>query len=67
MALLTLTEIRKTYDENRPLLESVSLVVGDSDRIGLIGPNGAGKSTLLKIMAGREIPDAGQRVMPLHQ
>ena len=63
MALLTLTEIRKTYDENRPLLESVSLVVGDSDRIGLIGPNGAGKSTLLKIMAGREIPDAGQRVM----
>ncbi|NQU50452.1 MAG: ATP-binding cassette domain-containing protein [Planctomycetes bacterium] len=63
MALLTLTEIRKTYDENRPLLTGVSLVVGDSDRIGLIGPNGAGKSTLLKIMAGREIPDTGQRVM----
>ena len=62
MALLTLTEIRKNYDENRPLLRGVSMVVGESDRIGLIGPNGAGKSTLLKIMAGREIADDGERV-----
>lgn len=62
MALLTLTEIRKNYDENRPLLRGVSLVVGDSDRIGLIGPNGAGKSTLLKIMAGLELADDGERI-----
>ena len=63
MALLTLTDVAKTFDANRPLLTAISLVVGDEDRIGLIGPNGAGKSTLLKILAGLETPDAGERVM----
>ena len=62
MAWLTLTEVAKTYDANRPLFRDVSMVVNEEDRIGLIGPNGCGKSTLLSIMAGREEPDAGQRV-----
>ncbi len=63
MALLTLTDIRKTYDSARPLITGVSLVVRDGDRIGLIGPNGSGKSTLLRIMAGVEEPDDGERVV----
>jgi ATP-binding cassette subfamily F protein uup len=63
MALLTLTDVAKTYDANRPLFSGVSLTVRDEDRIGLIGSNGAGKSTLLRILAGQETPDAGERVM----
>jgi len=63
MALLTLTDVAKTYDANRPLFAGVSLTVHDKDRIGLIGPNGAGKSTLLRILAGIERPDAGERVL----
>jgi len=63
MALLTLTDVAKTYDANRPLFAGVSLTVRDEDRIGLIGPNGAGKSTLLRILAGLELPDTGERVM----
>ena len=32
------------------LLDSVSLHIGDRDRIGLVGKNGAGKSTMLKLI-----------------
>lgn len=62
MALITLSDVAKAYDEKRPLFNDVSLVVGSSDRIGLIGPNGAGKSTLLRMLAGIEAPDKGTRV-----
>ncbi len=63
MALLTLTDIVKNFDQNRPLLTGISLVVGEGDRVGLIGLNGAGKSTLLKIMAGAEAQDSGSRIL----
>ncbi|MGA0803125.1 MAG: ABC transporter ATP-binding protein, partial [Ilumatobacteraceae bacterium] len=35
----------------RPALESVSITVGDGERLALVGPTGAGKSTLAKLMA----------------
>ncbi len=63
MALLTLTDVAKTYDAHRPLFTGITLAVRDADRIGLIGPNGSGKSTLLRILAGLETPDAGLRVV----
>ncbi len=60
MGVLTLQDVRQSY-EDRELLRGVSLVIEESDRIGLLGPNGSGKSTLLRILAGREVPDSGQR------
>ena len=62
MALLSLLEVSKTYLAGRPLLDHVSLVVRENDRIGLIGPNGSGKSTLLRMLSGLESPDGGERV-----
>lgn len=63
MSLVTLTDVSKTYDAERTLLDSVTIAVGAEDRIGLIGPNGAGKSTLMKLLAGIETPDSGERVV----
>lgn len=41
------------------LLEDVSFVINEKDKIGIIGPNGTGKSTLLRMIAGLENPDKG--------
>ena len=60
MALLTLKDIRLAVGD-RQLLDGVSLVVEEGQRIGLLGPNGCGKSTLLQILAGVLEPDAGAR------
>ena len=42
------------------LLDSVSLHIGDRDRIGLVGKNGAGKSTMLKLIMELQSPTAGK-------
>lgn len=42
-----------------PVLEDVSIVVGEGEFVSIIGPSGCGKSTLLGIVAGLEEPDRG--------
>ena len=42
-----------------PLFQNLSLVIGDTDRIGLIAGNGGGKTTLLKCLAGVIEPTTG--------
>jgi len=46
------------------LLENISFLINEQDRIGLAGKNGAGKSTLLKVIAGLQSPSSGQIDMP---
>ena len=41
------------------ILDKVSFVLNQGDRVGLVGPNGAGKTTLLRLMVGAEQPDSG--------
>lgn len=55
--------LSKAYSIKKLFVE-ISSSFTDTDRIGLIGVNGTGKSTLLKIIAGLEIPDSGQIIMP---
>ena len=38
--------------DGRPLLDGVSLRVGEGAKVALIGPNGAGKTTLSRIISG---------------
>ncbi|MFN8240581.1 MAG: ABC-F family ATP-binding cassette domain-containing protein [Bacteroidales bacterium] len=42
------------------LLDDISFLINNQDRIGLAGKNGAGKSTLLRIIAGGQMPTSGQ-------
>jgi putative ABC transport system ATP-binding protein len=41
-------------------VDSLDLVVGQGQMVGIVGSNGAGKSTLLSIIAGSTLPDAGR-------
>ena len=59
MSHLDLSAISYSLPDGRPLLNNVSLRVGDGDRLALIGANGAGKSTLLRIALGELTPDDG--------
>ena len=57
--LVNFDRVSKAYGE-RPLLDDVSLGVGEGERIAEVGRNGAGKSTLLNLMSGLETPDSGR-------
>jgi ATP-binding cassette subfamily F protein uup len=57
--LVNLENVSKSYGTTR-VLESLSLGVAASERIGIVGRNGGGKSTLLRVLTGAETPDAGR-------
>ncbi|MBI1794301.1 MAG: ABC transporter ATP-binding protein [Chloroflexi bacterium] len=57
--MLELRGVYKTY-EGQPLLRGISFAVDESETICLLGASGSGKSTLLRMIAGLELPDAGQ-------
>ncbi len=42
------------------IFDSVTLGVGEGDRIGIVGKNGDGKSTPLSVLAGTLEPDDGR-------
>jgi len=41
-------------------LQDVSLAVAAGELVTLVGPSGCGKSTLLRLLAGLDVPDAGE-------
>src|SRR4051795_12823156 len=42
-----------------PVIDDVSLAVGDGEFVAIVGPSGCGKSTLMNIVAGFERSDRG--------
>lgn len=50
--IFTMNDVSKYGDNNRVILENISLSFFPGAKIGVIGDNGSGKSSLIKIMAG---------------
>lgn len=50
--MLTIQDLRVSYDSEMPVLDQVSLTIESGSIIGIIGPNGAGKSTFIKAILG---------------
>jgi len=60
---LELKNVEKSFKKKRGevvrALDSVSLVVGRGEVVGILGPNGSGKSTLVRVISTLIVPDAG--------
>ncbi|NNM45975.1 ATP-binding cassette domain-containing protein [Knoellia koreensis] len=52
MGHLDVNSVSFVLPDGRPLLDEVSLRVGEGTKVALIGPNGTGKTTLGRIIAG---------------
>ncbi|MCR4404133.1 MAG: heme ABC transporter ATP-binding protein [Candidatus Acetothermia bacterium] len=55
---ISLQNLSFAYD-SRPVLEGITLELGEGEILALVGPNGSGKSTLLRNLAGILRPTAG--------
>lgn len=61
--MIRLADISKTYDgagTQVAALGSVSLEIARGEFVALMGPSGCGKSTLLHLIAGVDLPTAGE-------
>ena len=60
-AAVRLQGLWKTYPGNaQPAVKDLSLDVFDGEIVTLLGPSGCGKTTTLRMVAGLEVPDAGE-------
>jgi ABC-type sugar transport system ATPase subunit len=62
---LALSDISKRFGaaDGRPVLDRVSLDVGEGQMTVIVGPSGSGKTTLLRCVAGLEDVDSGSVVV----
>ena len=54
MSNVILKNVKKTYDNNKPVINNVNLEIKDKEFVVLVGASGCGKSTLLRMIAGLE-------------
>ncbi|MGF7233903.1 MAG: ABC transporter ATP-binding protein [Frankia sp.] len=60
MAEIVLDELFKSYDDDRVVLDALSLTVREGEFVVLVGPSGCGKTTALRIVAGLTEPTSGR-------
>ncbi len=60
MAEVILKNIFKSFDNNKPVVDNLSLDIKDKEFVVLVGPSGCGKSTTLRMIAGLEEINGGE-------
>jgi putative ABC transport system ATP-binding protein len=60
--MLAIRQVSKSY-AGRTVLAGVSLTVRPGEYVAIVGESGVGKSTLLNLVAGLDIPDAGELLL----
>jgi len=59
--VLAIEGLTKRYTRGAaPAVSEMSLAVNQGDLVAVVGESGCGKSTLLRLVAGLEVPDAGE-------
>jgi len=66
--LAELRDIRKHYNQalsvrQKPVLDGISLSIGENESIAVTGPSGSGKTTLLNILGTLDMPDSGTVIL----
>jgi ATP-binding cassette subfamily F protein 3 len=62
MAFVQFAKVSLAFGD-RDILKEVSLNLASGSRAALAGANGSGKSTLMKVIAGKLLPDSGERAV----
>jgi putative ABC transport system ATP-binding protein len=57
--LIQTRNLTKTYEQEQPALDHLTLDVRVSEALAVLGPSGSGKSTLLNMIAGLDKPTEG--------
>lgn len=57
--ILRFTDVTKYFGSNR-VVDKISFTVAEGEFFTLLGPSGCGKTTTLRLLAGLEVPDAGE-------
>lgn len=58
--MLILSNVSKSYDNEKKAVDNLSLEIKQGEIIGFIGPNGAGKTTTIKMITGILAPTSGE-------
>jgi ABC-type Fe3+/spermidine/putrescine transport system ATPase subunit len=64
---LTLAHVTKRFGSRAAAVEDLSLDIPEGESVVVVGPSGSGKTTLLRLIAGLEVPDAGDIWLDGHQ
>jgi putative spermidine/putrescine transport system ATP-binding protein len=59
---IRLVGVRKTFGDVQAV-RGLDLQIADGEFFAMLGPSGSGKTTVLRMIAGFELPDAGQVVL----